>query len=84
MSQSRPKPLQKITAARGVQPGTLNSTAQNAEQKYHFVGWGLGVPGLPHVISFAEAEKIGAGAVELLKAAIANGNYAPLEAVKEE
>jgi hypothetical protein len=42
-------------------------------QQYRFVGHGLGVPGLPHVISDEEAEQL--WVVELLKAAVENGNY---------
>lgn len=72
-SQSAPKSSRKSAAA-----------PADPEQKYHFVGWGLGVPGLPHVLSFADAEQMGASTVELLRAAIRNGNYAPLEAENQE
>jgi len=41
--------------------------------KYKFVGEGMGVPGLPHEISDEEAIEM--GVVELLQAAIENGNY---------
>lgn len=40
---------------------------------YTYVGDGMGVPGLPHVITEAEAEALGVSA--LLQEAIANGNY---------
>lgn len=41
--------------------------------KYKFVGNGMGVPGLPHEITDDEAKEL--GVVEILKDAIANGNY---------
>ena len=44
--------------------------------KYVFVGEGPGVPGLAHEISDEEAAA--QGLTELLQAAIANGNYAPV------
>ena len=40
---------------------------------YIYVGEGLGVPGLPHRITQAEAESL--GCADLLKAAIENGSY---------
>ena len=40
---------------------------------YIYVGEGLGVPGLPHRITPAEAEALGCD--DLLKAAIENGSY---------
>lgn len=43
------------------------------DQVYQFVGEGLGVPGLPHTISLSEAKH--AGLLEILQAAIDNGNY---------
>ena len=42
---------------------------------YIYVGEGLGVPGLPHRITPAEAEAL--GVAELFKAAIENGSYEP-------
>lgn len=45
--------------------------------KYKFVGEGSGVPGLPHEITDDEA--LERGITDLLKAAIANGNYKPDE-----
>jgi hypothetical protein len=45
---------------------------------YKFVGEGMGVPGLPHVISDEEAEE--QGLTELLRAAIENGNYQMMNA----
>ncbi len=44
--------------------------------QYHFVGDGAGIIGLPHVISDEEAAQRGPEVVELLQAAIRNGNYA--------
>lgn len=40
---------------------------------YRYVGDGMGVPGLPHEIT--EDEAVALDVVELLEAAIANGNY---------
>ncbi len=40
---------------------------------YVFVGSGVGVPGLPHVITESEAKQ--RGVLDILKDAIANGNY---------
>jgi len=47
---------------------------------YKFIGEGEGVPGLPHEITDEEAAK--AGLVDLLKQAIANGNYKAVATVK--
>lgn len=44
---------------------------------YKYRGDGLGVPGLPHQITQAEAEQL--GVAELLAEAIAAGVYAPAE-----
>jgi len=41
---------------------------------YRFCGNGMGVPGLPHEVTAAQAEEL--GLLDTLKAAIANGNYA--------
>ena len=41
--------------------------------EYKFVGEGTGVPGLPHVITDAEADALGVS--EILKEAVKNGNY---------
>lgn len=49
-------------------------TKVKADQVYVFVGDGEGVPGLPHQVTVSEAEAL--GVADLLKAAIANGNYA--------
>ncbi len=45
--------------------------------KYKFSGDGLGVPGLPHVISMSEAHD--AGVLDVLVEAIDNGTYQPIE-----
>ncbi len=45
--------------------------------KYQYVGDGAGIIGLPHEISDEEAEQLGVG--ELLRAAIENGSYAPVD-----
>lgn len=42
-------------------------------KRYKFVGKGLGVPGLPHEITDEQAKA--AGLADLLKAAVAAGNY---------
>lgn len=44
-----------------------------ADKIYRFVGQGQGVPGLPHVVSYEGAEAM--GVLEILEAAIENGNY---------
>lgn len=41
--------------------------------EYKYVGDGMGVPGLPHLISDQEAERLGVSA--LLAEAIKNGSY---------
>jgi len=40
---------------------------------YKFVGEGAGVPGLPHTINVTQALEL--GVMDILKGAIANGNY---------
>jgi hypothetical protein len=40
---------------------------------YRFCGNGLGIPGLPHEVTPAQAKELGLLAV--LQAAVANGNY---------
>jgi hypothetical protein len=47
------------------------------EKKYRFCGNGQCVPGLPQELSLAQAQEMKVG--ELLEAAIANGNYQPVE-----
>lgn len=47
-------------------------------RRYRFIGEGAGVPGLPHEITDEEA--LQSGLSEVLQAAIANGNYAEVEA----
>jgi hypothetical protein len=46
--------------------------------QYQFVGDGMGVPGLPHMISDEEAAELGVS--ELLMAAVENGNYQAFDA----
>lgn len=41
--------------------------------EYEYVGDGLGVPGLPHQLSTADAEAL--GVLDLLAAAVHNGSY---------
>jgi hypothetical protein len=41
---------------------------------YRFCGEGQGIPGLPHEVTAAQAK--GLGLLEMLQAAIQNGNYA--------
>lgn len=48
--------------------------------KYRYAGNGAGVAGLPHEITDDEAQDL--GVVELLRAAIANGNYVLVEEKK--
>ena len=48
------------------------------DQVYIFCGDGLGVPGLPHVLTGAEAEQL--GLAELLQAALVTGTHQPAEA----
>jgi 16S rRNA G527 N7-methylase RsmG len=45
----------------------------NEQAVFVFVGDGAGVPGLPHRVTLAEAKTL--GVEEILKAALANGNY---------
>jgi hypothetical protein len=52
------------------------------ETIYKFVGKGLGVPGLPHVLTESEAQR--RGVLELLEAALANGNYEAIKPKKKE
>lgn len=46
---------------------------------YEYKGDGEGVPGLPHVISDAQAEAL--GVLDLLKAAIKSGSYAEIKQI---
>jgi hypothetical protein len=52
------------------------------DQIYQYVGDGLGVPGLPHKISRKEAERL--GVLDILEAAIENGNYVELQDALQE
>ena len=47
------------------------------EQTYVYCGDGLGVPGLPHVVTGADAAAL--GVAEILQAAIEAGTYKPAE-----
>ncbi len=47
-------------------------------KRYRYVGEGAGVPGLPWEVTEEEAKLVGAS--EILKAAIANGNYVEVKA----
>jgi len=44
---------------------------------YCFCGEGTGIPGLPHEVTAAEAEEL--GLLDVLQAAIENGNYQPVK-----
>ena len=48
---------------------------QEKPQIYVYVGDGLGIPGLPHVVSIALAEALGMS--DVLQGAIKNGTYIP-------
>lgn len=48
------------------------------EQTYIYCGDGLGVPGLPHTLTGAEAEQL--GLAELLQTALETGTHKPAEA----
>lgn len=50
-------------------------------KRYHFIGEGAGVPGLPHELTDEEAR--GLGVEELLQAALANGNYREITPARE-
>ncbi len=50
--------------------------------KYEFVGQGEGVAGLPHVVTEAEAKKL--GVLEILKEAVKNGNYREVKSKTKE
>jgi len=43
---------------------------------YRFCGNGQGIPGLPHEVSAEQAKEL--GLLEVLQAAIKNGNYSPI------
>lgn len=45
---------------------------------YKYVGDGAGIPGLPHIVTTAEAAEL--GETDVLQAAIQNGDYIPTEA----
>jgi len=49
----------------------------DTNQQYKFAGEGLGVPGLPHTISTAEAAAL--GVLDVLLEAIDNGTYQLIE-----
>ena len=42
-------------------------------KEYYYAGTGAGIPGLPRVVTKELADRL--GSAEILKAAIANGNY---------
>ena len=44
---------------------------------YRFCGNGAGIPGLPHEVTARQAEAL--GLLEVLQAAIQNGNYQPVQ-----
>ena len=45
-------------------------------REFRFCGEGAGVPGLPHVVTSKQAEEL--GLLEVLDAAVRNGNYKPV------
>jgi hypothetical protein len=51
---------------------------EDTNTRYHFVGKGRGIVGLPHEITREEARS--RGVEKLLEAAIANGNYMAMDA----
>jgi len=55
----------------------MKATKPATVRRFKFVGDGLGVPGLPHEISDEDADRSGRG--DLLRDAIANGNYIAIE-----
>ena len=53
------------------------TTTDPAALYYRFCGGGTGIPGLPHEVTAAEAEEL--GLLDVLQAAIENGNYQPVK-----
>ena len=49
-------------------------------RSFHFVGTGDGIPGLPHLVTDEEAKALGLS--DVLRSAIANGNYVEEKASK--
>jgi len=45
----------------------------DSEATYRFCGEGQGIPGLPHELTAAQAEKM--GMLKVLQGALENGNY---------
>jgi len=50
------------------------------EKTYRFVGVGQGIPGLPHEVTDEQAKAL--GLADILKSAVANGNYAEVAPVR--
>ena len=50
------------------------------DRVYCFCGNGLGIPGLPHEVSAEQAQEL--GLLEVLQAAVQNGNYELVETAK--
>lgn len=48
-------------------------SAKELSGAYRFCGNGQGIPGLPHEVTTAQAKEL--GLLDVLKAAIKNGNY---------
>jgi hypothetical protein len=57
---------------------TSKSHEFHPEARFRFCGNdGEGIPGLPHLVSMGEAQAL--GLLDALQAALANGNYQPVE-----
>ncbi len=51
----------------------MTKNPKSFEGRYRFCGNGQGIPGLPHEVTSAQAAEL--GLLEVLQAAIQNGNY---------
>lgn len=49
---------------------------------FRFCGNGQGIPGLPHEVTAVQAKEL--GLLDVLKAAIQNGNYRPVQPIPAE
>jgi hypothetical protein len=53
---------------------------ENADQVFYYCGDGMGIAGLPHQVTWKQAEEI--GLLSELEAAIQNGSYKPQAATE--